>query len=80
MASQFPHANGDTMFLIKAVFWFTVVAVAIPRDPGDGFARGSNDHTLVWLDHLHENALARLALVKAQIETQDTAHGPRGVS
>jgi hypothetical protein len=61
------------MFLLRAVSWFMVVAVAIPRETPNGFARGSADETQIWLDRFQTSARTHLASLKAQMKTQDLA-------
>jgi hypothetical protein len=68
------------MFLLRAAFWFTVVAVLIPREPGHGFARGSSDPAVQVLDSVREETLARLVRVKEELKLQDREAGKSGLA
>jgi len=59
------------MFLLRAAFWFTVVAVLIPREPGNGFARGSNDPAAQVLDSVRERTVGRLLQVKEELKLHE---------
>jgi hypothetical protein len=59
------------MFLLRAAFWFTVVAVLVPREPGHGFARGSNDPSALVLDAVRTETLTRLVRVRDGLKLED---------
>jgi hypothetical protein len=63
------------MFVLRAVFWFTVVAVLIPREPGDGFARGSQDLAAPFLDAVRAETMSRLVRVKEELKLQTETGG-----
>ena len=76
-----PQRNcGGRMFLLRAAFWFTVVAVLVPRESGFGFARGSNDPAAQVLDAVREETLSRLVRVKEELKLQDREAGKSGLA
>ena len=63
------------MFVLRAVFWFAVVAVLIPREPGNGFARGSQDPAAPFLDAVRAETMSRLVRVKEELKLQTETDG-----
>jgi len=60
------------MFLLRAAFWFTVVAVLVPREPGHGFARGSSDPSAFVLDSVRTETLNRLVRVREELKLENS--------
>jgi hypothetical protein len=68
------------MFLLRAAFWFMVVAVLIPREPGDGLARGSSNPAAGILNSVRTETLTRLARVKEELKQQSVEAGKSGLA
>ena len=54
------------MFVVRAIFWVGLVALLMPRDPGNEPANATGNLARTFQD----SALAALSRVKAEFETQ----------
>ncbi len=56
------------MFVLRAAFWITVVAVLMPREPSLGSESGTNG--VAMLAAVQTSAMANLSRVRADLEAR----------
>jgi len=60
--------RGEAMFVLRAAFWITVVAVLMPREPSLGSESGTTGAAM--LAAVQTSALASLSRVRANLEAR----------
>jgi len=58
------------MFVLRAAFWFTVVALLMPREAGESARSAREQADGAMINSLQASALMNLARVKAELEAR----------
>lgn len=62
--------SGGTMFVLRAAFWFSVVALLMPREADGRAQEPSGQRDGAMISSLQSSALENLARVKAELEAR----------